>query len=156
MNNTTPPPPPPQAYQRSLEVEKIDKNIKLFSNLNLVLSGVSLFSIAFLYFHYKIMNFVFSNEEMVKSSAKEMPFDPIQFFELFKWFYLIMGIAAIFTAITNLLSAYLLKKRKNKSLCMVISYINCIFVPLGTALGVLTILNLQKDKTDELFDLDNQ
>ncbi len=156
MNNTPPPPPPPQAYQRSLEFKKIDKNLKLFSNLNLLLSGISLFSAGFLFLSYQIMNFMFSNKEMMRSNSNDSSFDPAQLLEVFKWFYIIIGIAALASAIINVISAILLKKRRNRSLCMFISYINCTFVPFGTALGVLTILNLQKDKVNELFDLENQ
>jgi len=45
-----------------------------------------------------------------------------------------------------------LKARKNYNYCIVVAFIECLFVPLGTVLGVFTIINLNKESVRSLFD----
>jgi hypothetical protein len=44
-----------------------------------------------------------------------------------------------------------LSRRRRPTFCMIIAAINCIFVPIGTVLGVFTILVLSRPSVKELF-----
>jgi hypothetical protein len=44
-----------------------------------------------------------------------------------------------------------LQTRKRYTFCLVIAGINCIFMPIGTVLGVFTIIVLMRDSVKELF-----
>lgn len=74
----------------------------------------------------------------------------------FGWFFII--IAAIFilfgmaSAICNFLAGRYLKQRKNYIFCLVMGGVNCMFAPLGTVLGVFTLLTLLREPVKELFD----
>lgn len=157
-SNSTPPPPPATAYisnPTQLKAEKkIKEKVKLFTILHFVFSGLSLLGLGFIFLHYKIMNFVFSNEEFFKSTEKQkdLPFNPETFFEIFKLIYLAFGILAIISIVINFLNGSLLSKMRNRMTSIILSAINCIFFPLGTALGIATIYHLQKDEFINLYE----
>ncbi|MFC2144503.1 hypothetical protein ACFLQM_02320 [Acidobacteriota bacterium] len=44
-----------------------------------------------------------------------------------------------------------LQTRKRYTYCLVMAGINCIFLPIGTVLGVFTIIVLSRDSVKELF-----
>ncbi len=44
-----------------------------------------------------------------------------------------------------------LAKRKDYMFCLVVACIECMFMPFGTVLGVLTILTLTRDSVKQLF-----
>lgn len=62
------------------------------------------------------------------------------------WIFLIMGSAAVLFGWTigalNFYSAYSLNKRRRRILSLVVAALNCLLVPIGTALGVFTLIVL--------------
>ena len=44
-----------------------------------------------------------------------------------------------------------LAKRKHYTFCLVIAAISCMFMPLGTVLGIFTIIVLMRPSVKELF-----
>ncbi len=74
----------------------------------------------------------------------------------FGWFF--VGIASVFIilgftlAICNLFAAKFLKQQTKYTYCFVIGVINCMFAPLGTVLGVFTIIVLLRDSVKALFN----
>jgi hypothetical protein len=55
------------------------------------------------------------------------------------------------TAILNLVSAISIRKRKRKMLTMIMAGVNCISVPLGTALGVFTFILMSNDIVTRMY-----
>ncbi len=55
-------------------------------------------------------------------------------------------------AILMIITGKYLKSRSHYNFCIVISFIECVLVPLGTILGVFTIINLNKESVKELFN----
>lgn len=64
--------------------------------------------------------------------------------------FFILGIA--FSSCV-LYSGFLIKKYKKRMFSFVIAYIECIFVPFGTVLGVFTIVVLSRDSVKELYGI---
>lgn len=66
---------------------------------------------------------------------------------------LIIVILALTVAmiICNLMTAHSLAVRRNYMFCLVVSGINCIVFPIGTALGVFTMVVLMRPSVKELF-----
>lgn len=62
----------------------------------------------------------------------------------------IMFLAAAVSAVT-IFAGRCLAQRRNHTFCMVVAVISCLSVPLGTALGVFTIVVLQRPSVKELF-----
>jgi hypothetical protein len=63
----------------------------------------------------------------------------------------VMWLIILVVAICLGLTAYYLRKRTHWTFCFVIACILCINLPLGTILGVFTILVLQRPSVKELF-----
>jgi hypothetical protein len=67
----------------------------------------------------------------------------------------IIGFAFVLTLVMAIglgLTAYYLRKRKHRTFCFIVACIICINVPLGTVLGVFTILVLLRPSVKELFE----
>jgi hypothetical protein len=62
------------------------------------------------------------------------------------WFFILA------VAICLGLTAHWLRKRTHRTFCFIVACILCINVPLGTILGVFTILVLQRPSVKELFE----
>jgi len=59
-------------------------------------------------------------------------------------------LAAAVTIVEFLVARYL-KQRQHRTFCMVVAGFNCLWVPVGTALGVCTFLVLQRPTVKTLF-----
>lgn len=76
--------------------------------------------------------------------------------EFFGWMFIILP--AIFIscglvlAICIAIAGRRLKTYRSYTYCLVIAAIECIFMPLGTVLGVFTIIVLMRPAVKELFD----
>lgn len=71
------------------------------------------------------------------------------------WLVVILSTTMILIGWTLTISMVLvarnLKQRQNLKFCQVIAAVECVIVPLGTLLGVLTLITLNKDSVIELF-----
>lgn len=76
--------------------------------------------------------------------------------EFFGWFVVVIGgiAAAVMWAIAGLAihSGWCLARRRRHTFCLIVAAISCIFMPLGTILGVFTILVLSRPSVKELFE----
>ncbi len=60
-------------------------------------------------------------------------------------------LAAAFSALT-ILAGRSLARRKHYVLCMIMACLSCLSVPLGTALGIFTIIVLMRPSVKQLFN----
>ncbi|MEK7953915.1 hypothetical protein [Luteolibacter soli] len=147
------PPPHPQAI---LDAE----HLKLLSIFHYVLAGV-----AALFGSIPIFHVLFG--VMIVNSKFPVPVPPPSagapatppmtgFPEAFGWMFIVMGSAFILLSWTyaGLLfySGRCLSARRKWTFSFVMACISCIHVPFGTALGVFTILVLQRPSVKALFD----
>lgn len=81
---------------------------------------------------------------------------PAEFFERFAVLYGVMGglyFAGFLTlAILSFVTARRIHARRSRTFCIVASAANCMAVPLGTALGVTTIMILNRESVARMFD----
>lgn len=72
------------------------------------------------------------------------------------WMFLIMGTFFVLggwaCAVCILIAGRKLRRRRNRTFCLVVAGIECIFMPFGTVLGVFTLVQLSKDSVRALFD----
>lgn len=75
------------------------------------------------------------------------------------WLFIVLGSAFSMGGWT--LAAFMiaagrrLKQRRSRTFCMVVAGIECLVMPFGTVLGVLTLILLNKESAAALFDLRN-
>jgi hypothetical protein len=125
-------------------------HLDLLSVFHFVGAGLALLGILFLLAHFVFMRAVFANPRMWQGHGQSPP--PAQFFALFRWLYLVFAIWLVASAILNLVSALFLRARIHRTFSLVVAAIDCLHVPLGTVLGVFTIIVLLRDTVRELYE----
>ncbi len=74
----------------------------------------------------------------------------------FGWIFVIMGSVFILLgwliSIGILIAGSKLRKHRNRTYCLVIAGIECMFMPFGTILGVFTLIALTKEDAKALFE----
>jgi hypothetical protein len=129
-------------------------HIKLLSIFHFVVAGLALVGICFLLVHYLVMNTVFSNPALWKSSKNMTP-PPKEFFAIFIWLYFFLGAMLVTAAILNVLSGIFLLQRKHRVFSLVVGGLNCLHIPFGTILGIFTIMVLSRSSVREAYAPDN-
>jgi hypothetical protein len=71
------------------------------------------------------------------------------------WFFVVLGsvfiLCGLTLAVLTLIAGRKLAARRNYTYCLVIAALLCLFMPLGTALGIFTILVLMRPTVKPLF-----
>lgn len=71
------------------------------------------------------------------------------------WMFVVMGSLVVLcgwtVGILTIIAGRKLRRRKSRIYCMVIAGLECLNMPLGTALGVFTIITLVKPSVIQLF-----
>ena len=74
----------------------------------------------------------------------------------FGWIFFVLGIVAFVlaqvTSILVILSGRFLMKRKRYIFSFIMACLACFFVPLGTLLGIFTIIVLSRDSVKQLYE----
>lgn len=121
-----------------------EKNLDLLSLFHYILGGVTALFACLPLIH------VFLGLLMV---SEAMPGDEIPAF--FGWLF--VGMGALFVtlgwalAMAMLVAGSKLKRRTSRTYCLVIAALECMLMPLGTILGVFTLIHLNKDSVKDLF-----
>jgi hypothetical protein len=97
-----------------------------------------------------MMSTVFSNPKLWANQRQGPP--PAEIFAIFKWAYLVFGCWFLSSVILNLLSGLFILRRKYRYFSLVVAAINCLHIPLGTVLGVFTIIVLIRQSVVELYE----
>lgn len=140
------PPPPLPGDTRKTDAE----HLQLLSIFHFVGAGLALLGLMFLIAHYSIFNAVFANPKMWENQ-KQGPL-PTEIFAVFKWFYLIFAVWFIGCGVTNVLSGLWMRARKWRTFSMIVAGFNCLHFPLGTVLGVFTLIVLMRDSVRKLYE----
>ncbi|MBN2484166.1 MAG: hypothetical protein JXD21_08220 [Candidatus Omnitrophica bacterium] len=93
--------------------------------------------------------FVMFPDKMVSESGETMP-------AFFGWIFVIAGALAMaagwaFSVCAILAGRYLVRRRKHL-FCIIVAAISCLFFPLGTVLGVFTLIIITKPEVKALFN----
>ncbi len=71
------------------------------------------------------------------------------------WIFIGLGSCAMLLGWTigalNIYSGFCLKKHKRRTFCIVIAAIDCLSIPIGTTLGVFTMIVLLRDSVKQLY-----
>ena len=126
------------------------QQLKLLSTLHYVFGGLTIAIGCFPILHL-ILGISFLREGGIQVDGAENPF-PI---ESLGWMFIVIPSILIVmhwsVAILSIVSGKKLAERKNYIYCFFVACVECIFMPLGTALGVFTIIVLLRESVKELF-----
>jgi hypothetical protein len=145
------PPPHPQALQDA-------EHLKLLAIFHYVLAGLAaLFgSIPIIHVVVGIMmvsgKIPMGHPPAGAPAGTPMPVTPMDF----GWFFIVLGGGMIVLSWTYaglmFYAGRCLSARQKRTFCFVMACISCIHIPMGTALGIFTILVLQRPSVQALFD----
>ena len=124
-----------------------EKQLKLLSIFHYITGAVAGLFACFPILHLVVGIVVLTKPEMLGSQVPPPAFG---------WMFVIM--AGIFIllgwiyAIGLIVAGKFLVRRKHHLFCMIIAGFSCLFFPLGTALGVFTLVVLLRPSVKELFE----
>lgn len=134
--------PPLLRDQRKVDAEQLN----LLAIFHFVGAGLALVGLLFLGLHCLAFVTFITNARTPNGGP------PIGFIAIFKLFYALGAIFFITSGVLNLLSGLYLRARTHRMFSLVVAGFNCIHVPLGTVLGVFTIVVLGRDSVSELYE----
>jgi hypothetical protein len=129
MNDPTPPLPPPS-----------EDHLRLLSVFHYVFAGFALLGLGFLALHYGFMSRMMDSAHW----AGQADAPPEGFFDVFVWFYVAMGLMMVVGLVLNVVAARSLRARRHWMFCAVVAGLNCLQVPMGTVLGVFTLVVINR------------
>ncbi|MDM7992728.1 MAG: hypothetical protein QUS11_05390 [Candidatus Fermentibacter sp.] len=128
-----------------------DSNLKLFSIFHYVLAGfVSLFSMIPLL--YLGMGVMFSLAPALFESKGVEDAPPAILGFIFGGIGLAGTLVVLSLAVMLFLGARNLGRARHLTLCTVVAALSCFFMPFGTILGILTLVELNKREVRALFE----
>ncbi len=139
--------PPVMRDQRKIDAD----HLRLLAIFHFVAAAFACLGILFVCGHYALMHAFMANPKMCTSSQPNAP-NPAEFFAVFRWFYLVFALWFIASGLLNVLSGIFLRARRHRIFSIIVACINCLYMPLGTILGVFTILVLARDTVREVYE----
>lgn len=142
----TGPPPVLSSDQQAKDAE----HLNLLSIFYFIMAGLGVVGLGFIALHFVVMRTVFMNPEMWKNEKGGPP--PEFVMHIMMWAYAFGVVVIVIGSVLNLLSGIFLRQRRNRMFSLVVGGLNCLHVPLGTILGVFTILILSRDSVRRLYE----
>lgn len=139
-------PPPLPGSPRKKDVN----DLELLVTFHFVGAALAFLALLFLLVHFAMFHTIFANPKMWEGQKGGPP--PAEFFAIFKWFYLFFGFWLVASGVLNVISGLCLRSRKRRTFSMVVAGFNCVHIPLGTVLGIFTIIVLQRESVRELYE----
>jgi hypothetical protein len=127
-------------------------HIQLLSIFHFVLAGFAFLGLIFVFLHYLIMSMVMSQPSVMRVQNGSV--SPDAFFDFFRIFYFLFGVALVAVAALNVLSGIFLRQKKHRMFSIVVSCLNCLQIPFGTALGIFTIVVLSRSSVKEVYPVE--
>jgi hypothetical protein len=134
---------PPQLYDRDSE------HLNLLAIFHYILGGMSAFFACFPLLHMILGIVIVASPAFMQGHSNEAP--PA----FIGWMFIIVAAFVItlgwIYAIIVILSGRFLSKRINYTFCFVVACFECIFLPVGTLLGVFTLMVLTRESAKAKF-----
>lgn len=121
------------------------EHLRLLRIGHFVAAGLAALGIAFLGAHYLFMRTIMRAAEEDAASRGTGGGFPQALTSILPWIYVTMAVVFAASLVLNLISAACIARRRARMFSLVVAGLNCTHAPLGTALGVLTILVLSRE-----------
>jgi hypothetical protein len=135
---------PRDSERRRTDLEQV----KILSVVHFVGVGLAALGLLVVYGHYKFLSQMISNPNLWKGAATPPP--PEAFAPL-RWMYGFGATIVAGTGVLNFCAARWLRAKKNRVFTIGVAIVNCCWFPIGTALGVFTIIVLARESTQALY-----
>jgi hypothetical protein len=125
------------------------KNIDLLAIFHYVLAAITLCFCLFPGIYMALGVFMLNSPQAFAGSRGGSPPPFIGWFMV--GFASVFILAIVATSVLMFLAGWFLHRRKHHLFCMIVAAIECFNLPLGTVLGVLTLVVLTKPEAEALF-----
>lgn len=142
MNPGTPPSLPPS---------KDEEHLRMLATFHYVLAAIGALFACFPLIHVAIGVVMIVNPESM-SEGQQAPLPPAMFGYVFAGLGLLFVVFGWAAAICTFMSGRYLARREKRMFSFVVAAVLCMFVPLGTVLGIFTIITLSKDSVQRLYE----
>lgn len=146
--NAIPPIAPLPMNQRNIDTD----HLNLLSIFHFVGAGLAFLACLLLMVDFAVMHTVLDDPSVWQGQKHPPPPEFFKMFHIFIWFYLVLAIWIIASAILNILSGIFLRMRIYRTFSFVVAGLNCLHIPLGTVLGVFTMIVLIRESVRELYE----
>ena len=137
----------PVSDRRRTDLEQL----KVLSVFHFVAVGLAAVGLLGIYGHYMFFSRMLSNPEMWKGANAPPPADV---FAPMRWMYGVFATVVAGYGVLNLCAARWLRARRNRLFTFGVAIANCFWFPLGTVLGVFTIIVLARESVRGIYDAD--
>ena len=120
---------------------KDEEHLKILSILHYVLAGMLALGGVLLVAHFLIMNIMMTSPQFLDGDGSPPPPEVLG---IMRGLYVVLAFFLIIEVVLNVLCALDLKGNNSRTLSLITSGLNCLNFPLGTALGVFTIIVLMR------------
>ena len=110
--------------------------------------GLAALGLLAVYGHYTFFRQMMSNPNLWKGAAAP---PPPEMFAPMRWIYGFGAAIVAGSGVLNFCAARWLRAKKNRLLTIGVAIVNCFWFPLGTALGVFTIIVLARESVQALY-----
>lgn len=141
---TSPLPPIPE--RATVDAE----HLRLLSIFHFVAAGLGAAGLAFLAVHFLMFRTMFARPDLWTAQGGQPP--PAAVMDIFRWFYVFFGAWILGGLVMNLLAGLFLRARKHPIFTLITAGLNCLHIPIGTVLGVFTIVVLSRPSVRHLYD----
>jgi hypothetical protein len=137
----------------NLEEKTNTSNLNLLSIFYFVFGGLSLM-VAFIMLIYGIViNVIFSNQHVQDAINSEPEGEIVgSVFGIISIVFLVAFILVLVIGILQIIAGFRLRQKRSRSLIIVVAVLELLSFPLGTALGVFTIVVLSKPSVIDMFN----
>lgn len=139
--------PPIHRDQRKIDAD----HLRLLTVFHFIGAGLSIPGILFFLGHYTLLRVFVLNS--AKWAGHKQPLPPVEVLAAVKWLYLGLGAWFLLSGVANLISAYCLRARKGRTFSLTVACLNLLHMPLGTLLGVFTLIVLLRDSVREAYEV---
>jgi hypothetical protein len=126
------------------------EQLRMLAIFHFVSAGLGLAGLCFLALHYSVMQAVLNDPGLFKDSKGGPP--PREIWAFLKIFYAVGAAWFVLSGISNLMSAIFMRRRTHRVFSMVVAGFDCLYMPLGTVLGVFTFVILGRDSVIAMYD----
>ena len=138
---------PPEVNTRAV----VDaEHIRLLSIFHFVSAGLAFMGVFFSSLYFVLFHAIFANPELWAKSQQGPP--PAEIIAIFRWFIGFFVVWFLVSAVGNLLSGLFLRARRHRIFSMVVASLNCLHIPIGTALGIFTLVVLARESVRRMYE----
>jgi hypothetical protein len=131
-------------------VSKDLEQLRLLATFHYIVGAITAILLSFPLIHVFIGLMLMASPDGFGVDAKQAA--PIRFFGIL--FFAIGGAVVLFGWTLGALTAYAgrcISKQEKHTFCVVVACVNCLHMPIGTLLGVFTLIVLFRDSVRQLF-----